>query len=264
MSDPALKPHLVRWRDRFTGSAADRPNVLAGAGMESGLLVESGRKSSLRAQEQVRSPAFGSGPNVTQRDSIRQSGTLMNKDDDLQNRKVPFGDEMIARLYAEHQLRLKLWFARLCPRQKDKEDLVQETFLRLAKRLRDPDQEAIQEPAGLLYTIASRVLVDEIRRGGASKPALEPLDGTIQFPDPSPPLEESLYREESIRQTLATLPLEQRRVIQLQLSGLQPAEIARQLGVRISTIRRLLWAAYGRIRRRQQRAIRLGRDESQK
>lgn len=178
----------------------------------------------------------------------------MNKDDELHGNEAG-----LARLYAEQRLKLKARFSRLCPQERDKEDLVQETFLRLAKRVRDPSQRAIQDPARLLFSIASAVLVDHLRRvgprtrRGARKAAFESLHGTA-VPDPSPPLEESLHREQSIRHTLAGLPIEQRRAIQLQLTGLERDQIARQLGVSVAAVRRLLWAAYGRVRRNALRA----------
>jgi RNA polymerase sigma factor (sigma-70 family) len=141
--------------------------------------------------------------------------------------------------------------------------MVQDVFLRVTMRLKAVDRETVRDPVSLLYFVAGRVLTDQIRKGKTLN-RLQPLDSAGPLADPGMPPDERLCRQESIRQRQAiieALPEDQLTIIQLQVSGLKPAQIADRLRLPIWTIRQRLQLAYRRCQRKL-RALGLLDDES--
>jgi RNA polymerase sigma-19 factor, ECF subfamily len=188
----------------------------------------------------------------------------MSEDDERTTNKGLLGDQVVAQLYEEHAERLRRWFGRLCQYEDKIDDMVHDAFLRIATRLKATDREPVRDPVSLLYFAAGLVLTDQLRRQVKTKSRLESLDSEAPLVDSGLLPDERLYRQESIRvrhAILEALPEEQRRVIQLQVSGLKPAQIAAQLEIPISAVRRRLQLAYRRCQRRL-RALGLADDES--
>lgn len=116
------------------------------------------------------------------------------------------------------------------------EDIVQETFIRAWRYL---GQHADVDPTTLrpwLYTVARRLVIDVLRARSVRPPEvmMEDLtrlalteDGTV-----------GLLRSESLRTALLNLSAEHRYVlVELYLHDRSPAEVARELGVPIGTVR---------------------------
>ena len=98
-----------------------------------------------------------------------------------------------------------------------------------------------------LFTIAHHVVVDEARRARQ----VSSLDEASVVADPGPPLEDVVIRSEegqSLAQLMAQLSPDQRRVLELRLSGLTAVEIAAVMGRSHGTIRNLHHRALMRLR----------------
>ena len=92
-----------------------------------------------------------------------------------------------------------------------------------------------------LFTIAHNVIVDHFR---ARRP-VAPIAAAAHLPTAEPSPEDTLLRQETgstVRALLATLPAEQRQILELRLAGLTGSEIASVLGrspgaVRVAQVR---------------------------
>lgn len=140
----------------------------------------------------------------------------------------------LERLYASHAEAAFQFLLSLTRSEADTKDLLQDLFVRLAKKL--PAEKAINNERSWLLTIAYRIFVDFCRRRGAytkamDRLALEPLDFFDSDPDP----DEAAFRK-TVENALDTLPPEQRGVVHLKLwGGLTFDEIARVLEIPANT-----------------------------
>lgn len=119
----------------------------------------------------------------------------------------------------------------------DVEELVQETLVRLwrmGERF-DPTRGTVD---GMVFTIASRVLVDILRRRRPTV-ALAP-DHELAQRDHSDAVDAALV----VRGALATLSADHREVVELAyFDGLSQRQIADRLGVALGTVKtRAMWA----------------------
>ena len=98
-----------------------------------------------------------------------------------------------------------------------------------------------------LFTIAHNVIVDHLR---AHRP-LAPIAAAEHVPATEPSPEEELLRREAgvtVRTLLATLPEDQRQILELRLAGLSGAEIATVLGRNPGAVRVAQMRAIARLR----------------
>lgn len=128
------------------------------------------------------------------------------------------------------------FFQRRMPRGADREDLVQEVFLRLARRT---DLAAIENIDGYLFHAAANVLTDWRRRQSARAAAAHaPLDERLEDVGFTP--ERVLIGRDAVRAliaALADLPERTRAVFMLyHFEGLPHAEIGRRLGIAVRTV----------------------------
>jgi RNA polymerase sigma-70 factor, ECF subfamily len=101
-----------------------------------------------------------------------------------------------------------------------------------------------------LFTIAHNTLADVARAG---RDRALPLDGALvdAIPDPSAPPERAVIDAEAaatLWRLLAMLPVDQRRVLELRLSGLSSPEVGAVLGRSPTAIRSLQFRAVERLR----------------
>jgi len=149
----------------------------------------------------------------------------------------------LARMYDAHHGWLRSWLQRRTGCSWQAADLAQDTFLRI---LASPQSTAriaeIREPRSFLTTIARRVWVDFVRRDALEKAWLEALQ------QQSEPVVISAEEQALILETLlqidAMLDGLGEKVSQAfllsQLEGLRYAEIARRLGVSVSSVKKYM------------------------
>lgn len=153
------------------------------------------------------------------------------------------GDD-ISRLYAAHAPELLRYFARRTFEPEVAVDLVAETFARAFERRADlHGDEAPGAARAWLFTVARRLLLDGVRRGGAEQAAVRRLGVTRR------PLDDEEYdRVERLATTsvlrgqiaerLATLPDDQRVALELRVvEEHEYAAIATALGVTEEVVR---------------------------
>jgi RNA polymerase sigma factor (sigma-70 family) len=138
------------------------------------------------------------------------------------------------------------FFERRIGRHSETEDLVQEVFLRLADGAR---LESVEHMEAYLFTAAANLLRDRQRRLSArASDAHEPYEDEVHggADDRSTP-ERALSVTQAMQQLAATLqelPERTRNVwVLYHLDDLSQADIARQLGIAISTIEKHLHRA---------------------
>lgn len=142
-------------------------------------------------------------------------------------------------LYLAHHGWLQGWLRKKVGNAFDAADLAQSTFLKVlgAKGL---DQ--LQEPRAYLTTIARNLLINQVRRRAIEQAY---LDALAAMPEPvAPPPEVRLMVLETlveIDRRLGRLPaLAKQAFLLAQLEGLSHGEIAAELGISVSTVKRHL------------------------
>ncbi len=142
-------------------------------------------------------------------------------------------------LYSHHHGWLFSWLRKKIGCSHRAADLAHDTFLRLLAR---DEPMAIQEPRAFLTTVAQRVLANHWRREQVERAYLAVLAQVPEALAPSP--EERAILLETLVEIdlmLADLPLQVKRAfLYAQLDGLSQAEIAAELGISISTVKRHL------------------------
>lgn len=147
--------------------------------------------------------------------------------------------QQIHTLYSHHHGWLSGWLRKKIGCSHRAADLAQDTFLRLLSR---EEPVTIQEPRAFLTTVAQRVLANHWRREQIERAHLDVLAQVPEVLAPSPE-ERAILLETLIEidRLLANLPLQVKRAfLYAQLDGLSQAEIAAELGISISTVKRHL------------------------
>jgi RNA polymerase sigma-70 factor (ECF subfamily) len=124
------------------------------------------------------------------------------------------------------------------------EDAVSIVFTKAYRHLRDFRGGSLR---AWLVAIARNVVIDEVRRRRPESP----IDDHLELVDSRPSPEESALAGETARlvqSMLATLSEDQRRVVELRLSGMKGEEIARALGKRVDAVNALQYRAMERLR----------------
>jgi RNA polymerase sigma factor (sigma-70 family) len=161
----------------------------------------------------------------------------------------------VERLFAEHRSALQAFFYRRIKTKHDAADLVQEVYLRI---LRVKDADAIRNPEGYLYTVASNLVYEHSvlnRRNPMPIDPDQPLDEhELSRPAGFEELFDMETRVARLREVLAQLPPKCRATIHLKYQhGLSYQEIAEQLGVSPHMVQKYLGTALAHCRRRMAR-----------
>lgn len=142
-------------------------------------------------------------------------------------------------LYRHHQPWLTSWLRHRLGCRHRAEDLSQDTFLRLLAR---PDLMARAEIRPLLTTIAKGLMIDQYRRAALERAYHEALAALP--PAYSPSAEEQLALLETlveIDRLLDGLPgLVRRAFLMSQLDGMTYPDIARELGISVSSVQKYM------------------------
>lgn len=142
-------------------------------------------------------------------------------------------------VFAAYRRRLYGYLARMTRRRDLAEDLLQETFLRLAQH--GPHLAADTHLAAWLFTVAHRLVVSWARAQAVRTQLAGDLPGPAT--DPRSPLEALADSEAqlALERAFASLPPAYREVALLVgVEGLAPTEVATILGVRPDAIRQRL------------------------
>lgn len=136
-----------------------------------------------------------------------------------------------------HDLALKSYLRRSFPGERDVDDVVQESYLRVWKtRLAQP----VASAKALLFHIARRVVVDRARRARTAKAEYLGDWAELNVLEDRPDAAESLSYAEKVHflgETLAELPARCRQVMILRkIHDLSYAEIAARLGISERTV----------------------------
>ena len=141
-------------------------------------------------------------------------------------------DELLAGLFNRHQDRLYRLALRMSGDAETARDLVQETFLRAARRRSLPAGETGRE-AWLV-----RVLVNLCRDRWRRRQVRRRHETDLPAPPPPGDPEHRAVARATVRAALARLRPRRRAVLVLrELEGMPPARIARLLGLRPATVR---------------------------
>jgi RNA polymerase sigma-70 factor (ECF subfamily) len=121
----------------------------------------------------------------------------------------------IARLYDDHAPAVFAFLANLLRHEQDTRDVMQELFIKLARR--PALLEEVRDPRGFLLRLSHNLAIDLIRRRGAAERhrdqlAREPMP---VFADGAGP-DERVFREK-LAEALGELPADQRAVVHLKL-----------------------------------------------
>jgi RNA polymerase sigma-70 factor (ECF subfamily) len=167
----------------------------------------------------------------------------------------PLGKSFIERLFSEHRHALEAFFHRRLRARQDAADLVQEVYLRM---LRVKDADAIHNPEGYLFTVATHLVYEQsalYRRQAVSldaepdlaADAAEAADGFDVVFD----IETRIAR---LRQVLAELPPKCRAAVHLKYQhGMSYEDIAGQLEISTHMVQKYLGNALAHCRRRMAR-----------
>ncbi|MFL9709753.1 sigma-70 family RNA polymerase sigma factor [Methylobacillus sp. Pita1] len=142
-------------------------------------------------------------------------------------------------LYANHHSWLNHWLRKKMGNHSDAADLAQDTFLRV---LLSGDADKLHEPRAFLTTVASGLVSNFYRR---KKLEQAYLDALLHLPEAEAPSPEAkaimLETLVEIDGLLDGLPYKVRKAFLLsQLDGMSQADIAGELGVSISTVKRYI------------------------
>ena len=136
-------------------------------------------------------------------------------------------------LYSDHHHWLTGWLRRRLGCPQNAADLAQDTFVKV---LVSRQAARIDEPRAFLTTIARRVLCNHYRRQDVERAYLEAL---ASLPEREVPSEET---RAIVLETLVE-PLAKETFLLAQLDGLGYAEIATQLGISLSSVKRYMLKA---------------------
>ncbi|RBP45243.1 RNA polymerase sigma-70 factor (ECF subfamily) [Roseimicrobium gellanilyticum] len=154
---------------------------------------------------------------------------------------------LLERLFAESAGDLARYFTRRHGVSAIVQDLVQETFLQMARGLKEGRQ--LKCARGYLFGIARHLSQAAWER--KSREVVVPFDTVAAVADARTPVTVKDDRVDAARETIAALAPLQREVLELRFSqGLSYAEIAEALGIPVGTVRSRLHNAVAAVRER--------------
>lgn len=145
----------------------------------------------------------------------------------------------VASLYTEHHGWLVGRLRRQLGCAFDAADLAQNTFMRV---LSSPVPQPLHEPRAYLTVIARNLLVNFVRRRAIERACLEAIAALPEAVAPSPETRlDILQTLVEIDRRLDGLPAAAKQAfLMVQLDGLSQGEVARTLGISVSTVKRHL------------------------
>ncbi len=161
-----------------------------------------------------------------------------------------FGEARLGSLHRQYSGALRCYFLKRAPAQADADDLVQDVFIRLARR---GDVESIAQIEGYLFQTAANVLTDQARRNAVRcREAHDSYDDAEHGGEAVSPERVLLGRERVLQllDALDTLPQRTRAIFVLhKFEGFRYAEIAVRFSVSVSSIEKHMMKALSQIAR---------------
>lgn len=153
-------------------------------------------------------------------------------------------------LHREYSTALRRYFLKRAPVQIDADDLVQDVFIRLARR---GEVESIAQIEGYLFQTAANVLTDHARRNASRCRDAHDLYEDAEHGCEAISPERVLLGRERVRQlldALDTLPQRTRAIFVLhKFEGVRYADIATRFGVSVSSIEKHMMKALSQVAR---------------
>lgn len=145
----------------------------------------------------------------------------------------------IGALYRSHHGWLYRWLHRRLGHAADAADLAHDTFTRL---IGTRDLSAVQEPRAYLTTVAKGLMVNWLKRQSLERAYLEALATCPEAQVPSPEhraiVLETLHEIDAMLDALS--PRAKRAFLLSQLEGMKYEDIAAQLGVSLTSVKRYM------------------------
>jgi len=166
-------------------------------------------------------------------------------------------DQFLADLVAQHGVTLKKFLARKLDNSEDAAEIAQDAFLRI-HRMDEPQQ--LDNPRAFLFQVASNMAVDQLRRRtlhyrflNAEKnnsPDGEPVDINAIAASPEQILH-ARQKLDAIYAAVDELPFKVKQAFLLhRKTGLSYGDIARQMGVSVSSVEKYILQALKHCRAR--------------
>ncbi|MAE92374.1 MAG: RNA polymerase subunit sigma [Pelagibaca sp.] len=150
---------------------------------------------------------------------------------------------LLSALYEEHHRWLFHWLCKKLRCREDAADTTQDTFFRL---LGIPDLAKVEQPRALLVTTASRLMIDASRRRAVEQRYLELYlqqneDAAAPSPEVITSVTDSLLMIAEVLDGLS--PKARDAFLLSRLDGMRHAEIAGQLNVSVSSVKKYIATA---------------------
>jgi RNA polymerase sigma-70 factor (ECF subfamily) len=143
---------------------------------------------------------------------------------------------------------VRRYIARLSGHPQEADDLTQEAFVRLWRRLQEA--EAVLDLRPFVYRIATNLVISRRRsRMRSSAVELPVLDNVLEMHPAGGDIESDLARRELVEQTLARLSEPMRQCVLLHHAGLSAKEISGVVGVSSTYVSTLVMRGHQRFRR---------------
>lgn len=145
------------------------------------------------------------------------------------------------RAYELYRRRLFGYLARMAKRRELAEDLLQETWLRLAARSRDLEEDT--DLGAWLFTVARNLFLSHVRHVMAGEDRLgQAVFASSRGPAATPfEIASATQTQRSLELALLELPIDQREVLVLvAVERLEPSQVAQVLGIRPEAVRKRL------------------------
>ena len=161
---------------------------------------------------------------------------------------------LLARTFEEHKTALRRFLKARLAREEDREDILQELFLRLARvdNLSERLSERLGNTRSYLFSIATNLVVDRYRKAAQEREEQhDSFDESLPHTElPSPEMVTATQQQlDRMLTLLRSMPAKQRKAFVLnRFKHRSYPEVARDMGVSVASVQRYISAALVRLR----------------
>lgn len=160
--------------------------------------------------------------------------------------------DLTLRVYQQHRKQLFAFLRRRLRHPHDTEDVQQEVYMRL---LRVPDPELVENPQGLMFSIAAHAAYEFIARAKQAVVTIDSEAAQARDEHPAPehvvadPLTEQLLAKERLERVLSRMqPIWRRTFLLHRIQGYSHAQVAEKLGITTFMVREYMHRAINVLR----------------